>query len=172
MKKKQKPVISPVAGGAPPKPKHAGGRPSKLTEELALNIFMLGRKGLTDEEIAKVCFVDKDTIRRWKKQPEFFGALKEAKDVADSIVERSLYERANGYEHPEEKIFFHLGRVVRVKTMKYYPPDPTSMIFFLKNRKPEVWRERIPELSNIADELGSALKQLRRHYEKKIKTKN
>lgn len=131
---------------------------------------MLSRKGLTDQELATVFDVDVRTIGNWKKDPAYFQALKDAKGVADSIVERSLYERANGYSHPEEKVFMRpSGEIIRTTVTKHYPPDPTSIIFFLKNRRPDQWRDRIPELSNLADELGSVLKQLRQHYEKKKK---
>lgn len=156
-----------AAAVTPPPVKRGPGQPTKLTEALALKIFMLGRKGLTDKEIAFAFDIDERTLGNWKKSPEFFQALKDAKEVADVIVERSLYERATGYSHPEDKIFIVNGKVKRVEVTKYYPPDPTSIIFFLKNRKPDAWRDRIPELSNLADELGSVLKQLRRHAEKK-----
>jgi hypothetical protein len=34
------------------------------------------------------------------------------------------------------------GRVQIIPTTKYYPPDATSMIFWLKNRRPEQWKEK------------------------------
>lgn len=152
-----------------PKKNKPGGRPSVLTPQLAINIFSLSRKGLTDKEIAAVYFVNESTITNWKKSPEFFTSLKEAKSEADGIVERSLFERATGYEHPEEKLFVIDSLVVSKTIMKHYPPDPTAMIFWLKNRNPDSWREKIPELANIADAMGSVLQQLRKHQEKPAK---
>lgn len=160
------------AASSPREGKHPGGRPTKLTPELALNIFMLGRKGLTDKEIAQVCFVNETTITNWKKSQEFFTSLKDAKDAADAIIERSLFERATGYEHDEEKLFVIKDEIKSKMVTKHYPPDPAAMIFWLKNRNPAKWRERIPELSNLADAMGSVLQQLRRKIEKKENPKN
>lgn len=116
----------------------------------------LTRKGWTDAELADFYKVSQQTIDNWKKQsPEFFGSLKEGKAVADERVERALFERATGYSHPEDKIFMHEGCPIVVPTTKHYPPDSTAMIFWLKNRKPEEWREKtqnevtIPGLSEF-----------------------
>jgi len=73
---------------------------------------------------------------------EFCNALKAGKSSADDRVERSLYERANGYTHVEDKIFMHEGQPVIVPTKKHYPPDTTAGIFWLKNRRAEDWREK------------------------------
>lgn len=153
-------------------PKNKGGRPSKLTAEIALNIFLLGRKGLTDAEIAQVVGVDERTINNWKKSPEFFQSLKEAKEQADAIIERSLFERAAGYEHSETKVFVHEGKIITKDITKHVPPDPACIIFWLKNRNPDRWREKIPELANLADSLGSVLQQLRKHAETKPRKKD
>lgn len=99
--------------------------------------------GATDIELAEFFGVCKATINNWKKDyPEFLDSLKEAKAEADSKVVRSLYERANGYSHGEEKIFLHEGKPVKVAITKHYPPDTTACIFWLKNRQKEDWRDR------------------------------
>ena len=41
-----------------------------------------------------------------------------------------------------EKIFCSRGKVIRVETVEHYPPDTTAMIFWLKNRQPDRWRDR------------------------------
>jgi len=58
-------------------------------------------------------------------------------------VVRSLFQRACGYSHPEDKIFQHEGNPVVVPTTKHYPPDATSAIFWLKNRDPANWRDKV-----------------------------
>ena len=118
-------------------------RPTKFQEEYIPIIKLLAEKGCTDQEMATAIGVTEQTFNNWKKsQPEFFESLKEAKEIADKRVERSLYERAIGYTHPEEKIFNNNGAIIRANTHKHYPPDPTSMIFWLKNRKPKEWRDK------------------------------
>lgn len=99
---------------------------------------------LTNKDLAKLFDVAEDTIYEWKKRhPEFSEAINRGKSEKDVTVERSLYERATGYSHPEEKIFVNQGEVIRAETVKHYPPDPTSMIFWLKNRQPEQWRDKV-----------------------------
>jgi hypothetical protein len=89
-------------------------------------------------------FVSEATIDNWKlKHEDFARALKAAKAPADDRVERSLYARANGYEYDSEKIFCNKdGQVTRVPVRKHVPPDTTSCIFWLKNRRPDLWRDR------------------------------
>lgn len=118
------------------------GRPSKLTPEMAARIFYLSRRGLTDKEIAEVLLLSESTLTIWKRDPNFFTFLNKAKDLADSLVERSLYERAMGYDHPEDKVFCTDGVVTTVPTIKHIPPDVTAQIFWLKNRRKADWRDR------------------------------
>lgn len=138
------------------------GRPSKLTPELALKIFVLSRKGLKDEEIAHIFDVRTRTIHNWKKDPDFFHSLKENKEYADAMMERSLYERGMGYEHEEDEIFCHpkTGKVTVVKIVKHYAPDPTSIIFWLKNRKPKEWRDKVDIDHGFSDENYEKLRSL------------
>ena len=125
--------------------KRATGAPSKLTPKLALRIHFLARRGLTDEEIAQIVDVTRNTIENWKLHPLFFNFLKSAKVDADNVVVRSLYERAVGYEYWEEKVFVHEGRIITHPSIKHVPPDVTACIFWLKNRQSGKWKDRMPE---------------------------
>ncbi len=105
----------------------------------------MAKKGCTDDEIAEALSVTDRTVDNWKKQyPEFFRSLKTWKDEADKKVERSLYDRARGYRMKTEKLFCEAktGRITRAESYEKFPPDPTSMIFWLKNRKPKEWRDK------------------------------
>jgi hypothetical protein len=53
-----------------------------------------------------------------------------------------LYKRACGYEHPEDDIKNYMGEIIITPTIKHYPPDATSGIFWLKNRRPKEWRDK------------------------------
>lgn len=118
-------------------------RPSSFKEEYIEQAKKLCLLGAVDKEIANFFGVSEQTLNTWKKKhPEFLESLKEAKEEADSKVIRSLFERATGYSHPEDKIFNQGGEALIVPTTKHYPPDATSMIFWLKNRQPEKWRDR------------------------------
>src|SRR5262245_30989656 len=106
----------------------------------------LAALGATDVEMADFFGVSLRTFMRWKvSKPEFWHSLKVAKDAADERVERRLWERAVGYSVETEKIVCSGGRVIRVKTVEHYPPDTTACIFWLKNRQPEKWRDKVDQ---------------------------
>jgi hypothetical protein len=126
---------------APAGPKK-NGRPTKYDPTLHPTLAEAWA-GLpkTDAEIAAKLGVSETTFTAWKRQhPELSGALKSGKEEPDALVERSLFERATGYSHPHEEIFCHQGDVTRVQTTKHYPPDQTSIIFYLCNRMSGKWR--------------------------------
>lgn len=120
----------------------AGGRPTKYKPEFASQAAKLCSLGATDEALADFFDVSVRTIERWKdSEPEFCRALSESKGNLDAQVERRLFDRAMGYEHPEVDIRVVGGEIVQTPIRKIYPPDTTAAIFWLKNRKPEQWRE-------------------------------
>jgi hypothetical protein len=120
-----------------------GGRPSKYKPEFAEQVEKLCRLKATDKDIAGFFKVSESTLNLWKlKHPEFSEALHRTRDEVDALVERSLFERAMGYTHKSEKVFQFQGQIIRAKTVEHYPPDPASMIFWLKNRQPDKWRDR------------------------------
>lgn len=118
------------------------GRPTKYKAEFAKQAAKLCELGMTDKELADFFEVSEVTVNAWKtKHPEFLKSLKVGKGHADTRVERSLYERALGYSHPEDKIFNDSGEPLIIPTRKYYPPDTTAAIFWLKNRKKNDWKD-------------------------------
>ena len=62
-------------------------------------------------------------------------------------AERSLYERANGYNYDTVKIFMPAGakEPVYAHYVEHMPPDVTAGIYWLKNRDPQHWRESLRE---------------------------
>lgn len=138
------------------------GRPSVYEKIDFKQLKKLILKGWIDKEVAEFYGVKEVTIFNWKKEhPEFMSALKEWKLEADEKVEKSLYQRALGYKYDEityEKsktggLGIHLteGEVSDIKhvdtyktkiTVKEVAADVTACIFWLKNRKPEQWREK------------------------------
>ena len=120
-----------------------GGRPTKWNKEIRESIKIMARKGFIDKEMCAVLHISEPTLTGWKKKyPEFFTSLNDWKHEANENVVRSLYERACGYEHPEDKIFCHNGEIISERVTKHYPPDATSIIFWLKNREPNKWRDK------------------------------
>jgi hypothetical protein len=119
------------------------GRPSKFQPSFVDQARKLCELGATDEEVASFFDVSARTIYRWQAQHEAFcQALKAGKVAADNRVERSLYSRAVGYTFDSEKVFQFRGAIVRASTKEHVPPDTTAAIFWLKNRKPDDWRDK------------------------------
>jgi hypothetical protein len=125
-------------------PKMPAGRPSEYRPEYIERTKEMCLQGATDIQLADEFGVSVQTLYNWRnKYPEFLDALKINKAVADEVVERSLYERATGYERDSVKIFCSKdGTVTEVPFREYVPPDTTAAIFWLKNRKSGEWRDR------------------------------
>lgn len=118
-------------------------RPTKFKPEFIEQAGKLCKLGATDIEIADFFKVDVRTIHRWKAEnDEFCHILKSGKVAADERVERSLFARANGYEHDEVDLKMFEGKIITTKIRKIYPPDTTAAIFWLKNRRPAEWRDK------------------------------
>ncbi len=137
------------------------GRPSKKNSVNLEQLKKLVLKGFTDVEISDFFDINEATFNDWKKDnAEFYKSLKDWKKEADVKVERSLYERAIGYQHEEDKIFCENGKVTIVPTIHHYPPDTTAIIFWLKNRQPEVWRDKADIDLGLRDNLIEKLKDI------------
>ena len=122
----------------------AGGRPTAYSGDFAEQARKICELGATDQEIADFFGVDVRTIYRWKHDhDEFCQALKAGKDIADERVERSLYQKAIGYEQDEVKIFMPSGaeKPVYAEFRAKIAPDTTAAIFWLKNRRSQDWRD-------------------------------
>lgn len=79
------------------------------------------RNGLTNEQIASNMDIVVSTLWEWrKKSSKISNALKIGKEEADLQVENALHKAA-------------------------LKGNTTAMIFWLKNRKPENWRDKIQQ---------------------------
>ena len=128
-----------------------------LTEEGLLRVQGWARDGLTDKDISKNMRIGVSTLREWKgKFPQIAKALRIGKDSADRVVENALYKSATGYHEIVRKpvkiktvYYDENGKKARevedwkvVEEDLYVMPQVTAQIFWLKNRKPEQWREK------------------------------
>ena len=115
-----------------------------LTEEGLLKLEGWARDGLTDEQIASNVGVCRDTLIQWKKKyTDISDTLKKGKEVVDIQVENALLKRALGYEYEEVKEEYECGELAKTtRTKKQIAPDVTAQIFWLKNRRPDKWRDK------------------------------
>ena len=98
------------------------------------------RDGLTDKQIAYNLGIAMSTLQEYKnKHKEFSETLKRGKEVVDREVENALYKSAVGYRYTEQAVT-NKGDIVTVE--RFEKPNTTAMIFWLKNRKPQEWRDK------------------------------
>lgn len=131
-----------------------------ITEDNLLRVQGWARDGLTMDQIAKNMGITKPTLYKWQdKSVDLVNALKVNRDIADREVENALFKNAIGFTYTEQQLTDD-GMVVEVE--KYSKPNTTAQIFWLKNRKPEQWRDKQNiehdgsinqniDLSNISD---------------------
>ncbi len=114
------------------------------------------RNGLTAEQIAHNIGISKTTLYDWaKKFPDISNALKKNKEIADIVIENELYEAAKGkivtLKKPvkvkqvlvQDGVRKEKERIEYVEEEVYIPPNVTAQIFWLKNRKPAEWRDKV-----------------------------
>jgi len=123
------------------------------------------RDGALDKEIADAIGVNPATICEWKNRfPEFAKALKRGKEVVDIQVENKLLSRAMGFDYDEVKEEYDdCGELIkRTVIKKKVLPDTVAQFFWLKNRKPDVWRDkRVIETTEQIDKLDETLKAIK-----------
>ncbi len=121
-----------------------------LKPEGLLKIEGWARDGLTDKQTAHNMGISRETLNQWKKKySDISDTLKRGKEVVDRQVENALLKRALGYSYKETtsklvvdkntgKSHMEVTKVVEKEVV----PDTTAQIFWLKNRKPEEWRDK------------------------------
>lgn len=147
-----------------------GGQPTKYRPGHIKAARALAKLGATEWEIAQYFEVSVVTLRQWcHTHPTFLAAIKPGRRAGDDRIELSLYRRGTGYSYDSEEIvpYDHIEeteetipppperpdekprvikktvktkKVMRVPIVRHVPPDPTSMIFWLKNRRKDKWR--------------------------------
>lgn len=133
-----------------------------ITEDGLLLLEGWARDGLTDEQIAHNIGINVKTLWDWKVRFDpICNAIKKGKAPVDIQVENALLKRALGYEYEEvtteitETPYIDKRGKERVrkqkhvkKTRKIVLPDTTAQIFWLKNRRPDKWRDKPAEANN------------------------
>lgn len=140
--------------------KNKGGRPSGYKPEYVKVAKKMCDLGATMPDVAYALGVTRQTLHNWSSNhKEFFDALTVSRDAADARVERSLFERACGYQHEDVDIRVIDNKVVQTPIVKHYPPDTKAALAWLYNRKPDKWHPK-PEEAETGGHLEEALSKL------------
>lgn len=126
-------------------------------------VWSLAIRGATDEEIAAALGISRKTVQRWKKEyPSFNEAITKGKDAADAKVEKSLFQRAIGYETTDTEKIVEVdtrtgqSKPVKIRTVtKQIAPDTMAGMYWLNNRKRDDWgngRNKTQESNNAVDD--------------------
>lgn len=116
---------------------YEGDKTDKMVFEFA------SKKPVIDSQIAEFLGIEVSTLNNWKnKHPSFMESLTKAKEIIDNEVVSALFKRAVGYKKKEIKAFCHEGCVVTEQIEVEVDPNPTAMIFWLKNRDPNRWKDK------------------------------
>ena len=140
------------------------------------------RDGLTDEQIAKNLGISKTSLYKYKEEHiELFELLKKGKEIIDYEVENALLKKALGFKETVKKaikvknVEYDNGRrlresedIVMVDEEIFVQPDTTAQIFWLKNRKPDKWRDKQVVESNNTVEIKNPYEGLSTEELKKL----
>ena len=147
----------------------AKGKYHEWLEPDRLNLLKgWAREGLTDEQIAAKMHINVATLYNWKnKYCEIFEALKENKEQVDKKVEQALLNNALGIESIEETSERQFNKktgqyemVVTKRVIKTGKADTTAQIFWLKNRAPQLWRDKVEAEHNVNFNTSSKLAEV------------
>ncbi len=114
------------------------------------------RDGLTDEQISDKIDISRSTLSDWKaKYSDISDALKRGKEVVDVEVENALLKKALGIKetvlkpikvkevlYEDGKRLKETERIEYAEEQIYVPPETAAIIFWLKNRRPDLWRDK------------------------------
>lgn len=130
------------------------GRPDKYTTHVKPHLETIKtwrENGMKLEAIAKELGISRDSLNEYQKRyTDFADILTTAKEkLHDQILikaEQSLFTLIEGREVEETTIEMgQSGDNEWSKTItktRYIPPNPTAVIFALKNRDPDHWKDR------------------------------
>ena len=108
-----------------------------LDKDNLIRVQGWARDGLTDQQIAEKMGIGVRTLYEWKKKHQQFSqALKSGKEVVDYAVENALLKKA-------------------------LAGDVGACCFWLKNRRPDKWKDRIDAAVSMEDHKTDMLSDIR-----------
>ena len=145
-----------------------------LTPEGLIKLEGWARDGLTDEQIAQNVGISRSTLNAWKtKYSDISDTLKRGKEYFEKLDE---YMNKYRFEHPEatdselmlaKEQFPQTKMILSERKVKEVVPDVTAQIFWLKNRKPDKWREK--QEIEVSQPIDDSIKEMQMYFEQQKK---
>lgn len=100
--------------------------------------------GLSVQQMANNISITRTTLYDWmNKNTNISNAIKKGREQSDEEVENALFKRATGYSYREITEEDKGGNMQVTKIItKHMPAEVGAMVFWLKNRKPNEWRDK------------------------------
>lgn len=137
------------------------GPPSKYDQVDIPRLKELCEIGCSMDQMAKFFNIDVRTLYNYRTDhPDLFHGIKTSRDLRNDQIVRSLFERAQGYSHEEDKIFCHQGQIVTARTIKHYPPDTAAAFIWLKNNLPAEWKDKKEVVGGLDREIQGPMMQM------------
>lgn len=134
---------------APKKTYKRPGRPTHYDPAYHVKTaFNLVVSGYTNDEIAAIFSISRDTFYQWLDlHKEFSDAIARGKEPTIGEVGNALRERARGFEWWEDvplKVKQPDGseKIMITKVKRIVPPDTNAASLYLRNRAPDKWRDQ------------------------------
>lgn len=113
----------------------------------------------TVQELCKHLGIGTRVFYKWQDESaDFRDAILRVRQQADDEIENALFKRAKGYDFVETMERSEEGgkdgmKTVSATTTKHIAPDTAAAMHWLKNRRPDVWRDR-KEIEVIGDHVA------------------
>ena len=114
--------------------------------------------GCTNDDLAKLFDVCSTTLVNWMNQvSDFRQAIVDGRGMADAEIAESLYKRARGYERPATRVMQTPDGPQTVEYIHHHAPDTQASIFWLRNRRADLWRERVEHEHHVSGDIAALL---------------
>lgn len=131
------------------------------TDEILPHVEELCRAGLNNKQIAQSLGIGIRTFYEWiDRFPLFAHSIKKYRGLADIQVENALFKSAIGFNFEEvkrerRKVDGQYQMVETEKVIKHVPGVSAAQIFYLKNRMPERYKDKIETVHSLDNSISA-----------------
>lgn len=136
------------------------GQAPQFDPEYVARARELCARGAGESDLAAALGVSVWAVKLWRTtRQDFADAVRLGQETADDRVSMALYERAIGYNYDAVKPMNvsmggnHGSEIVDHPYVEHVPPDVAACRYWLNNRRPDLWRERVEQVNVNRDDV-------------------